>query len=277
MKRQLSKNQREEIEKAFGNLLLYQAIKCPCWNFTQQYLPHLKLQSEDVLCEYFNIIDWIREEADNNIELKIESLWGRLYEDIEAISGNNVTQTEKEFAVAEILSVVLVSIQTINDSVLLNSLSLRLSILINERAEQYWNELQNTFIYNFQKWGFDKLAIELKNYLSSEHCYSDKIEDICTTEIVETTNTNTSPNKLTTKQVAILLIELLDKPIEAINATALGDLINALTGGTRGRVVLEELKNNKQGYNPKDALHIAELLEKIDINLAQKIKNGVID
>ena len=36
MKRQLSKNQREEIEKAFGNLLLYQAIKCPCWNFTQQ-------------------------------------------------------------------------------------------------------------------------------------------------------------------------------------------------------------------------------------------------
>ena len=59
MKRQLSKNQREEIEKAFGNLLLYQAIKCPCWNFTQQYLPHLKLQSEDVLCEYFNIIDWI--------------------------------------------------------------------------------------------------------------------------------------------------------------------------------------------------------------------------
>lgn len=76
-------------------------------------------------------------------------------------------------------------------------------------------------------------------------------------------------------QVAILLIESLNLHVEQINATALGNLINAITGKSRGRVAIEHIKTD--GYNANDALVIAEYLEKIKPELAQHIKNGSIE
>lgn len=277
MKHLLSKSQRDIVANQFDRLNIYKAIKRPCFEFSKQYLPHFHLHAEDVLYEYFNIIDWIRDEADNKIELQIDNLWGDLYEDIDEISGNGVTQSEKEFAVAEILSVVLLSIQTIEDSCLFKSLALRISNLINEHATRYWNDLQTDFLYNFQIWDIEKIEQELREYIASEYCYSEKIEDICNATIEFNISNQKSANKLTTAQVAILLIETLDISVETVNATALGNLIDSITGGTRGRVEIEKLRSQNNGYKSSDALRIAELLDKLKPELAKAIKNGVIE
>lgn len=272
MKSLLSKKQRDAINQQFDNLYIYRAIKQPCWELINLYMPHLKLRAEDVLYYYFRTIDWIRDKQDSNIELEINNLWESIYDDID--SSSTAPQSEKDFAVAEIIMVVLLSMQTINHIPLLNSLSLRLNQLLISNAEQHWDLLCHTFLLHFQTWGIEHIAHELTEYLSSDACYSEDIETIFSETEADTT-INNKLSTLTVPQVAILLIESLNLHVEQINATALGNLINAITGKSRGRVAIEHIKTD--GYNANDALVIAEYLEKIKPELAQHIKNGSIE
>lgn len=272
MKSLLSKSQRDAINQQFANLYIYRAIKQPCWELITPYMPHLKLRAEDVLYYYFRTIDGIRDKQDSNIELEINNLWESIYDDIDHIS--TAPQSEKDFAVAEIIMVVLLSMQTINHIPLLNSLSLRLNQLLISNAEQHWDLLCHTFLLHFQTWGIDHIAHELTEYLSSDACYSEDIELIGSNTGVDTT-ANEKNSTLTTSQIAILLIESLNLHVEQINATALGNLINAITGKSRGRVTVEDIRRN--GYNARDAQIIADYLANIKPELAQHIKNGSIE
>lgn len=273
MKNLLSKSQREAVDLQFANLLIYQTIKKPCWEISKEYLPHLKLRSEDVLYEYFNKLDWIRDEQDNNIELQIENIWEIIYDDIDYLS--NAPESEKVIATALITTVLLITLQTLNDIPLCNSISLRLANIIMDNAEDYWDLLHQKLLYSFQIWGVDNIAKELREYVTSDACYSFEIEEICNTIENSTTSFNDKLSTLTIAQTAILLIEGLDIYLEHTNAKALGDLINAITGKTRGRVAVEEIKT--KGYCGKDALIVADYLAKIKPDLAEKIKNGAVD
>lgn len=247
-------------------------------------MKEFRMSAEEVFVECLSLMDDVKECRDkDNLKNVLDGKWNALFCEMRDMCGN-APEAELQQATNEVLSAAAVLLSYSS-----NYLDTYASALIMQEMVQAGENIdlfQKAYMEQIWKVDEQKVQKAVQEYMACGEYLSDKIFGYLKRypqgEIVAEADDQASADKLTNRQVSILISQLLDVPLtsECTNINALAKLISMISGNSENSIRQTLLNLSKKDFEDKliqrDIDKIVDLLNNIRPQLGDEFRKKAI-
>lgn len=248
-------------------------------------MKEFRMSAEEVFVECLSLMDDVKECRDkDNLKNVLEGKWNALFCEMRDMCGN-APEAELQQATNEVLSAAAVLLSYSS-----NHRDTYASVLIMQEMVQAGENIdlfQKAYMEQIWKVDEQKVRKAVQEYMACGEYLSDKIFGYLKRhpqeEVVMGAEEQKVEKRLTNRQTAILISQLLDVPIssEFINIKGLAKLISMVSGNSEGSIRQLLIKMKDIDYAEKtvmdDITEIVDLLNDIQQGLGDGFQKKVIE
>lgn len=281
--RRLLPSEKKYVENTYKENVLFRALFAPCkaWERTMK---EFRMSAEEVFVECLSLMDDVKECRDkDNLKNVLDGKWNALFCEMRDMCGN-APEAELQQATNEVLSAAAVLLSYSS-----NHRDTYASVLIMQEMVQAGENIdlfQKAYMEQIWKVDEQKVQKAVQEYMACGEYLSDKIFGYLKRhpqgEIVAEADDQASADKLTNRQVSILISQLLDVPLtsECTNINALAKLISMISGNSENSIRQTLLNLSKKDFEDKliqrDIDKIVDLLNNIRPQLGDEFRKKAI-
>lgn len=282
--RRLLPSEKKYVENTYKENVLFRALFAPC-KARERTMKEFRMSAEEVFVECLSLMDDVKECGDkDNLKNVLEGKWNALFCEMRDMCGN-APEAELQQATNEVLSAAAVLLSYSS-----NHRDTYASVLIMQEMVQAGENIdlfQKAYMEQIWKVDEQKVRKAVQEYMACGEYLSDKIFGYLKRhpqeEVVMGAEEQKVEKRLTNRQTAILISQLLDVPIssEFINIKGLAKLISMVSGNSEGSIRQLLIKMKDIDYAEKtvmdDITEIVDLLNDIQQGLGDGFQKKVIE
>lgn len=273
----MTKAEQKAIQIAYKDFPLYKAAYKPLKQWENE-LRQCRISPEYVFIEVIKSLDTIRNSATPEFDLSAK--WDELLADLYDNNPNSEADTKQATAIIMCLLV----LYLLQCGSKYNATAYNITQqLVKHYPKEEVSAIQKTLLANFALYGDEELKEEITNYMHSDRCISQEIQDILAKaqplEMPTEVPLDNNQERLSIKQILILAQYAFDLSFDPSmsNQSAIAEFLSKLTGfGKQSiRTKIPSITTMSQATQREAATLIREL-EAIGAKaLAQQIKNNI--